>query len=40
MMALVVNLFVFLKLIFVALLLLYVTRCTMWRLYIAYVSCC
>ena len=34
-----VNFFEFLKLIFFALLLLYVTWCTMWRLYMAYVCC-
>ena len=36
---LVVNFFELLKLNFFALLLLYVTWCMMWRLYMAYVSC-
>ena len=38
-MVLVVNFLVFIKLSFFALLLLYVTWCTMWTLYMAYVSC-
>ena len=39
MMVLVVSFFYFLKLLLFALLLIYVTQCMMWRLYIAYVKC-
>ena len=35
----VVNCFIFLRLLFVALLLLYLTYCTMWKLYFTFLMC-